>query len=168
MKRRMTHRRPELRGIYAVTDPGLTPGAKLYQAVDQALRGGVSLVQYRDKTATGSERAERAQSLLKICERHGAPLIINDDVELARASGAAGVHLGGTDTPLAQARQLLGPRAIIGISCYNRLESGLEAAAAGADYIAFGSAFPSPTKPGAVHAPLPLYRQAKATLSAPV
>jgi thiamine-phosphate pyrophosphorylase len=96
------------------------------------------------------------------------PLIINDDAQLARAIGAAGVHLGGADMPLAEARALLGTDAIIGISCYNKFETALDAAAAGADYVAFGSAFPSLTKPGAVRAPLTLYRRAKAGLRIPV
>jgi thiamine-phosphate pyrophosphorylase len=167
-KPRMIHNPPELKGIYALTEPALTPGESLYRAVEQALRGGVALVQYRDKTASGPERLARARKLLEICRHYQKPLIINDDVELARVSGAAGVHLGASDTSLLQARQLLGPQAIIGISCYNRLESGVEAGAAGADYVAFGSAYPSPTKPGAVQAPLSLYRQAKSALSTPV
>ncbi|HEX5056740.1 MAG TPA: thiamine phosphate synthase [Gammaproteobacteria bacterium] len=164
----MVKSRPELKGIYALTDPALTPGEALYQAVEQALRGGVALVQYRDKSASGAERHERARKLLEICRDYAKPLIINDDVEVARASGAAGVHLGAADTSLAQARRVLGPRAIIGISCYNRLESGVAMAGAGADYVAFGSAYPSPTKPEAVHAPLSLYRRAKSALAAPV
>lgn len=163
----MKHR-PELKGIYAVTAPELTPGQHLYQAVELALRGGVSLVQYRDKTASASERYTHARNLQKICERYQAPLIINDDVELTQRIGAAGVHLGDSDVPLSTARGLLGPQAIIGISCYNRLSAGLDAAMAGADYVAFGSAYPSPTKPEAVHAPLALYQQAKNALAIPV
>lgn len=161
-------RRLELKGIYAVTDPGLTPGAELRGAVERALRGGVSLVQYRDKSAASDLRLARAGELLELCARYEVPLIINDDVKLAHTIGAAGVHLGGADMPLAEARELLGPDSIIGISCYNNFETALEAAAAGADYVAFGSAFPSPTKPGAVRAPLPLYRQAKESLQVPV
>lgn len=160
--------RLELKGVYAVTDPALTPGAELYRAVEQALHGGVSLVQYRDKTATVAERHARARELLALCSRHRVPLIINDDAALAHAIGAAGVHLGGADMPLAEARNLLGPQAIIGISCYNKFEFALEAVAAGADYVAFGSAFPSPTKSGAVRAPLTLYRESKAALPIPV
>lgn len=163
----MKHR-PELQGIYAVTAPELTPGDRLYEAVELAIRGGVSLVQYRDKSAAAPERHIRARTLQEICNRHHVPLIINDDVELAQKTGAAGVHLGGLDTPLTKARALLGPQAIIGISCYNKLSAALEAAAAGADYVAFGSAYPSSTKPEAVHAPLSLYSQAKEALSVPV
>jgi thiamine-phosphate pyrophosphorylase len=164
----MKHQRPEPRGIYAVTAPEITPGEQLYRAVELALRGGATLVQYRDKTASAAERYTRARKLQDLCSNHGAPLIINDDVQLAKETGAAGVHLGGMDMPLLKARALLGPRAIIGISCYNRLSAGLDAAAAGADYVAFGSAYPSVTKPGAVHAPLSLYRQAAEALSVPV
>jgi thiamine-phosphate pyrophosphorylase len=160
--------KPELKGIYAVTDPALTPGDQLYRAVEQALRGGVSLVQYRDKTAAAAERHVRARKLLVICRNYHTPLIINDDVELAQKIGAAGVHLGGKDTSLANARARLGSQAIIGISCYNQLAAGVAAAEGGANYIAFGSAYSSPTKPGAVHAPLSLYRQAKDALTVPV
>jgi thiamine-phosphate pyrophosphorylase len=164
----MKHRRPELHGIYAVTAPEITPGEQLYRAVELALRGGATLVQYRDKTASAAERYACARKLQDLCSDHGVPLIINDDAQLAKATGAAGVHLGGMDMPLLKARALLGPQAIIGISCYNRLSAGLDAAAAGADYVAFGSAYPSITKPGAVHAPLSLYRQAAEMLSIPV
>jgi thiamine-phosphate pyrophosphorylase len=164
----MKHRRPELKGIYAVTAPEITPGEQLYRAVELALRGGAALVQYRDKTASVAQRYTRARKLRDLCAGHGVPLIINDDAKLALETGAAGVHLGGMDTPLPAARALLGPQAIIGISCYNRLSAALEAAAAGADYVAFGSAFPSVTKPRAVHAPLSLYRQAMQELSLPV
>jgi thiamine-phosphate pyrophosphorylase len=167
MKSRMTCR-PELAGVYAVTDPELMPGERLYAAVEQALRAGVTLLQYRDKTSVPAERRARAAELQKICARHRVPLIINDDVELAQETGAAGVHLGDTDIPLARARALLGPAAIIGVSCYNRIEPARVAAAAGADYVAFGSAYASVTKPGAVRAPLSLYREAKQALSTPV
>lgn len=161
-------RKPDLKGVYAITDLELTPGAELRRAVEQALRGGVSLVQYRDKTAAAGLRLERAGELLELCSRYEVPLIVNDDAALARAIGAAGVHLGGADMPVAEARALLGADAIIGVSCYNKFETALGAAAAGADYVAFGSAFPSPTKPGAVRAPLTLYRQARESLRVPV
>jgi thiamine-phosphate pyrophosphorylase len=166
--RRMKHRRPELKGIYAVTAPEITPGEQLYRAVELTLRGGAALVQYRDKTASVAQRHTRARRLQELCADHGVPLIINDDAELAKETGAAGVHLGGMDMPLPTARALLGPQAIIGISCYNRLAAGLEAAAAGADYVAFGSAYPSITKPAAVHASPLLYRQAREALSLPI
>jgi thiamine-phosphate pyrophosphorylase len=165
---RMKHRRPELKGIYAITAPEITPGEQLYRAVELALSGGAALVQYRDKTASAAERYSRARKLRDLCAGHGVPLIINDDAQLAKETGAAGVHLGGIDTPLPVARALLGPQAIIGISCYNRLSAGIEAAAGGADYVAFGSAYPSVTKPGAVHAPLSLYQEARKTLSVPI
>jgi len=89
---------------------------------------------------------------------------VNDDVELAIAIGADGAHLGSGDGDLAEARRRLGPRRLLGASCYNRLELARAAVAAGVDYVAFGAAFPSPTKPGAVRAPLELYREARRTL----
>ncbi|HEY3488044.1 MAG TPA: thiamine phosphate synthase [Gammaproteobacteria bacterium] len=156
--------RPPLKGIYAITAPELTPGRQLFAAAELALRGGVALLQYRDKTASPQERLERAAELQKLCICHGVPLIINDDVMLAKKIGAAGVHLGGADATLAEARTTLGSDSIIGVSCYNRLELAGQAAAVGANYIAFGSVYYSPTKPHAVHAPRELFKQAKREL----
>jgi len=94
-------------------------------------------------------RRSEAAALAALCARYGAPLIINDDVELAAVIGAAGVHLGEHDGDLARARARLGNGAIIGVSCYDSLERARELAAAGADYLAFGAFFVSPTKPQA-------------------
>jgi thiamine-phosphate pyrophosphorylase len=156
-----------LRGIYAITETGLADEHFL-PAVEQALRGGIHMLQYRNKIATPTERTAQAQALLELCNRYRVPLIINDDIELAAASGAAGVHLGRNDASLPQARRRLGTAAIIGVSCYNQLPRALEAQAAGADYVAFGSVYPSPTKPDAVRAPLQLFTQAKQSLHIPV
>ncbi len=156
------------RGLYAVTDTELTRGQRLVDAVAEALAGGAVMVQYRDKSSDSARRRREATALNELCSSHGVPLIVNDDPALARQAGAAGVHLGAQDAPLAGARELLGPKAIIGCSCYNRLELARQAAANGADYVAFGSFFPSPTKPAAVRAPPELLSAARRELSLPI
>jgi thiamine-phosphate pyrophosphorylase len=149
--------------LYAITDG---PRAGLLDAVAQALAGGARVLQYRDKTADAARRHAEAVALKRLCDAHDAPLIINDDVAFAAAVGAAGVHLGRDDGDIAAARAVLGDGSIIGVSCYDSFELARAAAAAGADYVAFGAFFPSPTKPGAVRAPLDLLRQS-ATLGLP-
>jgi thiamine-phosphate pyrophosphorylase len=155
------------RGLYALT-PELADTRALAGRVGEAIRGGAAVVQYRNKAAPAALRREQAVALLAICRSAGVPLIVNDDVELAIAIGAEGAHLGGEDGDLAAARRRLGSRRLLGASCYNRLELARAAVAAGADYVAFGAAFPSPTKPGAVRAPLELYREAHRTLPVPI
>ena len=156
---------PELRGLYAVT-PDAADGARLLADVDAALRGGVRLVQYRDKTSPMPERVARAKALRTLTRQHGARLLINDDLALCRLVDADGVHLGKDDGDLVAARAILGPEAILGASCYADFELARRAAAAGVDYVAFGAVYPSPTKPDAVRAPLDLFRQANAQLGA--
>lgn len=153
-----------VRGLYAVT----RPSPHLEAEVEAALQGGARLIQYRDKSASPAGRSERAGALTRLCARYDALLIINDDPELARAVGAAGVHLGRDDPGIAVARRSLGPSALIGVSCYNDLARAYDAVGAGADYIAFGSFFPSTTKPDAVHAPVSLLAEAKRAFAVPV
>jgi thiamine-phosphate pyrophosphorylase len=155
------------RGLYALT-PDLADTDVLAARVGAALRGGAAAVQYRNKTAPASLRREQAAALAALCRAAGVPLIVNDDVELALAVDAAGAHLGAGDGDLAAARARLGPGRLLGASCYNRLELARAAAAAGADHVAFGAAFASPTKPAALHAPLELYRAARAALGVPI
>lgn len=157
-----------LRGLYAITDSLLTPGGQLLAAVESAIRGGARLVQYRDKSPDRPSRERQARALLQLCHQHDVPLIINDDVELAIVIGADGVHLGHQDMALDEARVRLGPRAVIGISCHDSLEQAVRAVHAGADYVAFGSFFYSPSKPGAVRAPLSLLESARHTLNVPL
>ncbi|MGA9853492.1 MAG: thiamine phosphate synthase [Gammaproteobacteria bacterium] len=157
-----------LRGLYAVTDGGLTPSQKLLPAVTASIRGGARLVQYRDKSPDTPRREREARALLAVCHDHEVPLIINDDVDLVARIGADGVHLGHEDAPLDQARVQLGPRAIIGVSCYDSLERAVAAVHVGADYVAFGSFFLSPTKPEAVPAPLSLLKDARRRLNVSV
>ena len=156
------------RGLYAITDAGLLPDERLTGAVAAAILGGARLIQYRDKSHDSTRRLAQATALNALCQDHDVPLIINDDVELAFAVGAAGVHLGQDDADIATARARLGPRALIGVSCYDRLDLALNAARAGADQVAFGAFFPSPTKPTEIRAPLDLLQQARAQLDLPI
>jgi thiamine-phosphate pyrophosphorylase len=140
------HAKLQGQGLYVITDG---PRPDLLEVVAQALAGGARLLQYRDKTADPLRRLDEARALRALCAARQVPMIVNDDVELAHAAGAAGVHLGEDDSDVAAARAALGDEAIIGVSCYDSLERARELAAAGADYIAFGAFFPSPTKPQA-------------------
>jgi thiamine-phosphate pyrophosphorylase len=146
-------------GLYAITDG---PRPDLLAAVEAALRGGARLVQYRDKTTDMSRRVAEARALVEVCHRHGAPLIVNDDVELAARVGADGAHLGEDDADVAQARSRLGKDTIIGVSCYDSLTRARDLIAAGADYLAFGAFFPSPSKQSLRRATPDLLRQAVA------
>jgi thiamine-phosphate pyrophosphorylase len=137
-------------------------------AVEAAIRGGARLVQYRDKSSGHARREAEARSLLRLCRDHGVPLIVNDDVDLAATLGADGVHLGKDDGAVSAARVRLGPRAIIGVSCYDSLDRAVQAAHDGADYVAFGSFFASASKPLAVRAPLSLLKDARARLDIPL
>jgi thiamine-phosphate pyrophosphorylase len=157
-----------IRGLYAITDDGLIPAGALVQYVTRALQGGASVLQYRNKTADRDRRLQEAQSLAEICRTFQVPFIVNDDVELALAVSAGGVHLGRDDIDLAATRRRLGKEFILGASCYNSLQRALAAQAAGADYVAFGSFFPSPTKPHAVRAGLELLKQARAQIHIPI
>jgi thiamine-phosphate pyrophosphorylase len=139
-----------LRGLYAVTPEG--PG--VIGKVRQALEGGIGVLQYRRKQ---EKSVDEAKELLALARRSGVPFIVNDDIELALELGADGVHLGREDGDLPAARKRLGAK-LLGASCYDRLDLARAAVAAGADYVAFGSVFPSPTKPVAVRAPFSLLK----------
>ncbi len=147
------------RGLYVLTDDMLTGGNRLVPAVAQAIQGGAVMVQYRSKSEDRARRHWEALDLLTLCRPLGVPLLINDDVELAVEIGADGAHIGGTDMPIDEARALLGADKILGVSCYNRAALAEQAAAAGADYIAFGRFFASQSKPQAVQADLDLFAE---------
>ncbi len=155
-----------LRGLYAITpDAGEdVDDASLAAAVDAALRGGAVAVQYRDKRAAPDRRRTRAEALAAVCRRHRRPLIVNDHEALATSIDGAGLHVGSDDCDddaLAALRDRLGPDRILGVSCYRSVDRARAAVAAGADYVAFGSLFPSTTKPHAPPAPLGLFREAR-------
>lgn len=159
--------RHAISGLYAITPQCADTGA-LLDKVERALQGGARLVQYRDKSGDVALRFEQASELLALCRRFSVPLIVNDDLRLADLAGADGVHFGRGDGSLHEARLLLGAGKIIGVSCYNDLQLARAAQADGADYAAFGSFFPSATKPQAVAAPLDLLREARRELALPL
>ena len=156
----------KLRGLYAITDSQLLAG-KFLAYVEAALEGGVTLLQYRDKSSDDARRLREAEALRNLCERYKTQLIINDDAELAARLGV-GVHLGQTDGPLAPVRALLGHKAIVGATCHASLALAEQAASEGASYVAFGRFFNSNTKPGAPSANLELLEQVRIKLHIPV
>jgi len=157
--------KPELRGLYAVT-PDCADGTALLANVEVALAGGCRLLQYRDKLSSMPEQVQRARALRALTRRFAASLLINDDLALATLVDADGIHLGKDDGNLLAARAILGPAKILGASCYADLAAARTAVRAGADYVAFGAAYPSPTKPQATKATVDLYFRAKTELGA--
>jgi len=155
-----------LRGLYALT-PELDDTTLLLSKVAAALEGGATAIQYRSKDATPSLRQTQAFALARLHAARGALYLVNDDPVLAASVGADGVHLGEDDASIMSARELLGPDRIIGVSCYNDFERARAAVEAGADYVAFGSFFPSSTKPAARRADLALLQRAR-SLGVPV
>lgn len=154
-------------GLYAIT-PDEPDTAELLRKVRLALQGGASVLQYRNKTADKALRLEQARALRELTHEFSVPLIINDDALLAQQTAADGVHLGGEDGSVAAARALLGSGKLIGVSCYNRLPLAHDAVRQGADYVAFGSFFPSAVKPDAVSATPDLLRQARREIAVPL
>lgn len=131
--------------IYLVTDDGCLQGRPLLECVREALEGGVTLVQYRAKTASSAEMYNEALQLKALCDSFKVPLIINDRLDIAMAVGAAGVHLGQDDLPCAVARKILGEDYIIGVSAHNPAEAKA-AMQSGADYLGCGAVFGTATK----------------------
>jgi thiamine-phosphate pyrophosphorylase len=148
--------------VYLVT----SPQDNLIATVESALKGGITLVQYRDKNTEDEVRFQRAQQLRELCHQYQALFLVNDRVDLALAVGADGVHLGQTDLPIAVARRLLGPQAIIGRSTTNPDEMS-RALSEGADYIGVGPVYSTPTKPGKAAAGLDYVRYAAAQAPVP-
>lgn len=163
--------RGELNGLYVITDTTRFQRDALVEAVSEAIHGGARIVQYRDKSGDAERRRDEAAALAELCRHHGRVFIVNDDVALATEVGADGVHLGREDAPLTDTRarfQAAGLDAIIGVSCYADRLRAERAAAEGADYLAFGAMFPSPTKPHAPGAPAEVLGWARERLGRPV
>ncbi|WP_261843759.1 thiamine phosphate synthase [Aliamphritea ceti] len=160
---------PRLQGLYGITDSQLMPNlnSMLFQ-VEAALRGGCGIIQYRDKSTGAKQRQQQAAALLDLCHQYDSLLLINDDIELAQAISADGVHLGQGDGNHADTRNILGPNAIIGITCHDDLQLAEQACSYDADYVAFGAFFASKTKPNAKPAPMHLLHDAKQNLPVPV
>lgn len=157
----------KLHGLYAITDATLMAD-NFELAIEQSLQGGTRIIQYRDKSEDSEKRLKQAKAIRQLCNQYQALFIVNDDIELAIATYADGVHLGKDDLDLKAARKQLGADKIIGITCYNQLQNAIEAEQAGADYVAFGAFFNSSVKPNAVSAPLSLIQHAKEKLQIPV
>lgn len=164
----------KIKGLYAVTDQELIPDEKLEEYVEKAILGGAGLVQLRDKHLDFQKRVERAVRLKAVTRKHNVPLIINDNVAVAKESDADGVHLGKEDLgedmyeDFSRIRKELGDK-IIGVSCYDDLRMAEEFEKLGATYAAFGAAFRSRTKPGENVVPsLNLFSDAKKRLGIPV
>ncbi len=153
-------------GLYAIT-PDQPDTDILLSQVEAALKGGISLLQYRNKLANHKLQTQQARALLPLCRQYNVPLIINDSIKLCLTLDADGVHLGADDGNLLEARARLGAGKIMGASCYNRLDLAVSAQAAGSDYVAFGACFASSTKPNAPVAALDLFTQARAQLKIP-
>lgn len=135
--------------LYAVTDRSWVGKYNLFEQVEQALKGGVTIVQLREKHLSKGEFYDEAVRMKELCHRYGVPLIINDDVEIARKSGADGVHVGAEDSPVAEIRAKLGRDFIIGATA-KTCETARRAELDGADYLGVGAVFPSPTKKNAI------------------
>lgn len=158
----------KIKGLYAITDPQLLPDELLLTSVEQAILGGTRIIQYRNKQASMTVQEHQAQQLSDLCKQHQVCFIINDNPQLAKRVNADGVHVGKEDGKISDARQQLGDKAIIGVSCYNHLDNALRAIEQGANYVAFGRFFPSQTKPEAVQADLQLLEAAAEQLSVPI
>lgn len=155
------------RGIYAITDCVNTTDQELLEKSNNILKTGVALFQYRNKEPDQQKKKKLALELQSLCHQHNTPFIVNDDITLAKDISADGVHLGKDDADIHMAREILGS-VMIGISCYNDINRAIAAQNSGADYIAFGSFFPSLTKPDAKKADINLVKKAKLSLSIPI
>jgi thiamine-phosphate pyrophosphorylase len=160
--------RIQLRGLYAITDTHLSPRDRFAATVEAAVRGGASMVQLREKDTPRADMVRLGKEVLAVTRRYGALLIINDHPSVAQEIGADGAHVGRDDPPVAEARALLGPQAIIGASCYGDVERAVEAEKAGADYVAFGTPFPSPTKPKRTDISLDIFQEARQRVQVPI
>ena len=155
-------------GLYVITDRQLIPRDHFVEAVEAAVRGGATMVQLREKETPRQEVIRLGRELLAVTRRYGALLIVNDHPAIARAVGADGAHVGREDPPVTEARATLGPEAIIGASCYGDAARAVAAEQAGADYVAFGTPFPSPTKPKRTDISLGIFREVKRQVKVPV
>jgi thiamine-phosphate pyrophosphorylase len=165
----MAERGLKLKGLYGITSADFLNQERLLllKAIEQICKNGLNILQYRKKTPPDLA-VDLLTDIKSICEQYGTLFIINDSAELAKQVDADGVHLGQEDGLISKARQILGLHKIIGVSCYNSLDLAMKAQQQGADYVAFGAVFPSPTKPNAPLASQETIEQAKQLLNIPV
>ena len=152
--------------LYAVTDSAWVGRQTLPEQIEDALRGGVTIVQLREKMLDEASFIREAIEVKELCHRYGIPLIINDNVEVALKSGADGVHVGIEDAPVAEIRKRVPADFIIGATC-KTVEQAKAAEAAGADYMGVGAVFPSPTKTNAIRITNEQLRQIVSAVSIP-
>lgn len=157
-----------MKGLYAITDTANHSTEIMLTKTEEILRADAKILQFRNKQADKNTRISEAEQLVDLCQQFSVPLIINDDIELAIQVGADGVHLGKSDLSITEARTKLGNSMVIGYSCYNDLDRASNAVNAGADYIAFGAFYSSPSKPDAVHATPDIIQKAKQQFNLPV
>ena len=158
---------PRNSGIYVISDCKKNTVENLLKKTEKILETGISLFQFRDKYSDYDLKKMIALKLQALCKKYDTPFIVNDDVMLAETIQADGVHLGKNDMPIKMARKILGKK-IIGISCYNSLENAVNAELKGANYVALGSFFDSPTKPGAKKIPIELLSTIKSRVNIPI
>ena len=156
-----------LNGLYVITDEYLTPDETVHSYVEDALIAGASIVQYRNKTKSDEEVEEVCRTLQSLCTSYSVPFIIDDRPHLAAKIDADGLHIGKDDIPIEEARKIF-PTGIIGVSCYGSIRKAREAQQEGADYVAFGSFFSSPTKPHSGIISLNVLHKAKEALEIPI
>jgi len=157
-----------LKGLYVLTDATLTPTETMLEQVERVLKSGVTVIQYRDKYATDEEAEKQCIRLQALCDYYEAVFIIDDRLDIAHRINADGLHVGEDDVSYEEARALLGADKIIGVSCYSNIERAQKYANLGADYVAFGSFFPSPTKPHAKVVDPEVLKIAKEKVSVPI
>ena len=153
--------RYDLKGLYVITDKRLINRQDFIKTVGKSLKGGAKILQLREKDTDYDEIVYIGKQLLRLTTKYNVPLIINDFPEISLEIGAQGVHLGESDTSVTDARKLLGDKAIIGVSCYGIIERGIEALNRGADYLAFGTPYQTPTKPGRKPTPFTVLKEAR-------
>ncbi|AFL68166.1 thiamine phosphate synthase [Sulfurospirillum barnesii] len=157
-----------LKGLYVLTDATLTPDDTLLEQMERVLKSGVCMIQYRNKYASDEEALKQCIRLQALCDYYEALFIVNDRLEIAHEINADGLHVGMDDVSYEEARALLGRDKIIGVSCYGDVQRALHYEALGADYVAFGSFFASPTKPNSTVVEHSLLKEAKAHLKIPI
>lgn len=156
-----------LSGIYAITDEILTPRHTILAQVEAALEGGIGLLQYRNKTDTDEDIETLCIDLHHLCKLYHVPFVIDDRPYLAERIGVEGLHIGKDDMTLREARAIF-TKGFIGVSCYGSIKKALEAQNEGADYVAFGSFYPSPTKPHSGVVSMSVLEKAKNALTIPI
>ena len=167
----MAGQNPLISGLYAITEARLMPEPVFLARAEAALRGGARILQYRDKgdVVTDAPRRQRqAGALRELCAQYKALFVVNDDPRLAQAVGAPALHVGAGDVPLAALRAQFGRAILVGVSCYGSVRQAQEAAALGADYVAFGSFFASSSKPQAPVVSVDILTAARAVIDLPI